>query len=90
MRIVFLISIILSCYQLSTYSQEFHISATVVDYMTGEMLDSVTMLVLTPDSTITHTFQSKKHGKWNFNIKINNPGTYILCFSRQYPPYETS
>lgn len=70
-------------FNISTYSQDFRIDATVVDSWTGERLDSVTMDLLNPDSTVAYSFKSKKYGKWDFNVYIDKPSTYILRFSRK-------
>lgn len=71
-------------FALPVSSQKFRIDATVVDYLNGEVLDSVTLSLLNPkDSSVIYTFPSKIFGKWNFKVTIDHPGTYILHFSRK-------
>ena len=50
----------------SLRAQEFEIQASVMDYMTVTLMDSVTLSLLDEDSTLLYTFHSEKYGKWNF------------------------
>lgn len=68
-------------------AQETSLQATVCDFFTGKMLDSVRLDVLRPDSAIAYSFDSETYGKWNFYGRKVSPGKYILRFSRKdYEP----
>lgn len=80
-RIVFYILFLCGA---QAFSQNFRIDATVVDFLKGELLDSVTLSLLNPkDSSVIYTFPSRIYGKWNFNVEIDRPGTYLLHFARK-------
>lgn len=68
-------------------AQEISLDATVKDFFTGLLLDSVRLEVLRPDSTVAYAFDSKKFGMWNFKDRKVAEGDYILKFSRKnYDP----
>ena len=82
-KILFSFVLILLLPLASLRAQEFGIQASVMDYMTVTLMDSVTLSILDEDSTLLYTFHSEKHGKWNFHgIKVPS-GKYILRFSRK-------
>lgn len=82
-KILFSFVLILLLPLASLRAQEFGIQASVMDYMTVTLMDSVTLSLLDEDSTLLYTFHSEKHGKWNFyGCKIPS-GKYILRFSRK-------
>lgn len=83
--LILFISFLLS---LSVQAQRVRIQATVGDFFTGKMLDSVLLDVMRPDSTIAYSFKSEKYGMWNFHEGTDvESGTYILKFSRKdYEP----
>ena len=82
-KILFSFVLILLLPLASLRAQEFGIQASVMDYMTVTLMDSVTLSLLDEDSTLLYTFHSEVHGRWNFHdIKVR-PGKYILRFSRK-------
>ena len=68
-------------------AQNIAINAIVNDFFTDQLLDSVNLEILRPDSTLAYTFASEQFGMWNFYEKEVASGTYILKFTRKdYDP----
>ena len=83
----YLLLTIAFCASLLGQAQEISLSASVKDFFTGQLLDSVRLEVLHPDSTVACAFDSKIFGMWNFQGRKIVEGDYILKFSRQnYDP----
>ena len=87
MRKIFFSFILINLLTLSSLrAQEFSIHASVMDYMTATLLDSVTLSVFDEDSTILYTFHSEKYGKWNFyGCKVPLGEVYFAFFTEGVP-----
>lgn len=85
MRKIFLFVFLL--YASLCRSQLMTIQGTVCDFFTSQMLDSVRLEVLRPDSSVAYVFTSEKYGMWNFHSRKVSSGNYILKFSKKdYDP----
>lgn len=69
-------------------AQSYYVNGFIYDSFTGENLDSVEVVFMRPDSTVTERFISKKYGWWQFSENLKAPGKYIIRFSKK--GYETT
>lgn len=83
-----LIAAALAIVPLCVQAQRIYVDGFIYDSFTGEKLDSVNVVFMRPDSTVTERFISKKFGWWQFSENLKAPGKYIIRFSKK--GYETT
>lgn len=72
------------------YSQQYHIDGFIKDSFTKEGLDSVSITMMTMDSTVVESFMANPLGNWQSYQDIKAPGKYIMKFERKgyYPAFK--
>lgn len=84
----FLEILLFSALALCGRAQSYYVNGFIYDSFTGENLDSVEVVFMRPDSTVSERFISKKYGWWQFSENLKAPGKYIIRFSKK--GYETT
>ena len=72
----------------SLRAQEFGIQASVMDYMTVTLMDSVTLSLLDEDSTLLYTFHSEFRKVWEVEFLRHQspPGEVYFAFFTEGVP----
>ena len=75
--------------QIPCFAQQYHIDGFIKDSFTKEGLDSVSITMMTTDSTVVESFMANPLGNWQSYQDIKAPGKYIMKFERKgyYPAY---
>lgn len=74
--------LLLLIYTICVEAQEVSVSGFLFDSFTHEQLDSVSIRLLTPDSTEIKRYTSSRSGKWDMLPERIKAGHYIMHFSK--------